>query len=118
MEPKYGTVVDVKNNYYNGCLEVWVFEYEPNKQYNLTIAEDGSIVRTEMPELMDLREQKFKPYLTFPRRLGLLVLKSLYEWQERNGEKTVNQNFTEGKLQATEKHLEHSLKIIDKILKL
>lgn len=112
------TQIDIRDNYYNGNLEIWIFEFNSAHQYNLTTDEKGMITRTEMPEMINYKEGAFHPFLSLPRRLGILVLKDLYEWHEKHGTKTVNQNFTEGKLQATEKHLEDYQKIVTKLLKL
>lgn len=112
------TKVDIRDNYNNGNLEIWIFEYDKINQWNLTTDENGFIIRTEMPELINDYTKSLKPFLSISRRLGMVVLKDLYEWHEKNGTKTINQNFTEGKLKATEKHLEDMQKIAFKILKL
>lgn len=112
------TKVDIHDNYNNGNLEIWIFEFGAGIQYNITQDENGRLVRTEMPEIINHKEENFQPFLSLPRRLGAAILKDLYEWHERNGTKTVNQNFTEGKLQATEKHLEDMQKIVAKLIQL
>lgn len=112
------TKVDIHDNYYNGNLEIWIFEFDNIHQWNVSYDENGVLERTEMPEMINYKGGDFKPFLSLPRRLGQIVLKDLYEWHELHGIKTVNQNFTEGKLQATEKHLEDMQKIVAKVLKL
>lgn len=118
MNTQYGTKVEIINNYQNGGIEVWVFEYTPTQQYNINTNENGEIVKIEMPEVIYFSNGKFKPFLFMPRRLGTEIMKEMNEWQKVNGVKSVDQNFTEGKLQATENHLEDMCRIVNKLLKL
>lgn len=85
-------------------------------------AEDGRIVEQEITAENELASMKtFKPLLTMSEFIFNSFLKAVVEYANNVPIKTRDESLIEGKLLATEKHLEDmrtiSMKLIDKMVR-
>ena len=92
---------------------IWLFENTSNCiiSYHL---ENGEVMGTRIP----YGTAGSVPFLTLQSELAKLIFNQIGIHLEQSGNKTVNENLIEGKLIATEKHLEDLKTIAFKLLKI
>ena len=112
--------IHIEEDYTMYTKTVWVMERVGNDIIYYNIDKKGNIVETrhtpnDMPVMND---DKFKPFMIMPRQFGEAFLLEFTKVLSGMGLRTDNQHEIEGKLKATEKHLEDMQKIVFKQLKI
>ena len=97
-------------------LDIWCTITRDLKMFNLNYGAKGDFIETEVTDFAS--EKRMEPFLRLPSPLIDPFLMSIHNYQTRKSPKPIDQNFAEGKLQATEKHLEDMQTIVKKLLKI
>jgi len=112
MEYKYLEVF-VQNKYDNGSVEIWVHQNMKDGPYNMSL--NGTDI--EMRKIdNEYLTPGLKPFIVLPHSIARHLLKELAIQLNNFGIKPENESRTEGKLEATEKHLEDMREIANKLL--
>lgn len=100
--------------------KVWVIEKRGNDTIYYNIGNDGNMVETTRSgnEPYVLNDDKYKPFMIMPRHFADVFLLEFTKALSGMGIRTENEHKTEGKLEATEKHLVDMQKIVFKQLKI
>ena len=100
---------------YSGSVDVWVIEHHSTTNEYISIAENGLLDKTSVPH-NQMPSSDLKPFLSIPIALSNALFKAMAEHLESKGIKTKDANLIEGKLLATEKHLEDMREFSKKLL--
>ena len=97
-------------------IEVWLGDDTPDGVINYTL-EDGYLKGEEhkTEEILSDRN-KLKPFLSLPVLFANKLFRAMAEYLANTSIKTKDENLIEGKLQATEKHLEDMREFAKKFL--
>ena len=109
------TKIDIEYDPVIRVYRIWMYENKDGMTYNFHM-DNGDLVRTELPN--DGVVKDVKPLMQFDFYLAEMLFGAIGEYLERKGRQTVNENLTQGKLIATEKHLEDMKTIAFKLLKI
>jgi len=107
--------VFIQEVFRTGSIEIWVNQKKNDGSYNLHF--DGDCVVYQKIEPGKL-EEGLKPLVSLPYPIGRTFLKQLSIQTAGIGIKPENESRTEGKLEATEKHLEDMRMITAHLLKM
>lgn len=109
----------IKSPIINGVdtAEIYILDEEGKDRYVININSDGFLTQT----LLNPNEAtKLKPFLELPSSFFDKLVKAMVDYASENNIKTENETLLQGKLVATEKHLEdlrkHFEKVLDKIV--
>jgi len=111
--------VHIQKEFHNDKVTIYVMDESYGSKKNISIrniSESGT--EFEFKELS--REggpQKLDPFLQVPTLLFEDLVKAFLDYAQENNIKSENQTFLEGKLVATEKHLEDLRGYFDRLLK-
>jgi len=105
----------VEKNFHSRKIKIWMRRLTPHADENYQYAKAGTIIVTQT-ENMCAPDKNLKPFLEMDERMFDDFLKLILDYAAHKKIKTETQSFTDGKLQATEKHLENTIQIIDKLL--
>ncbi len=100
--------------------KVWVIEKLPGEMIYYNIGKDGNMIETRRKdsEPYVLNDDKYKPFMIIPMQMAESFLLGFTKALAGMGIRTENEHKTEGRLEATEKHLEDMQKIVFKQLKI
>jgi len=112
--------IHIEEDYTMYTKKVWVMEKLGSDIVYFNIDKDGKIVETrQTPNDLPVQDdKKFKPFMVMPREFGQAFLLEFTRVLTNMGIRTDNEHEMEGKLKATEKHLEDMQKIVFKQLKI
>jgi hypothetical protein len=92
---------------------IWIIEDKLTGFTNYRIDENGNITEEDIPNKEELNA---KPFLKLPICMTELLFTTIIEYMNKSGIKTKDENLIEGKLIATEKHLEDMREMSKKML--
>lgn len=104
----------IENNRYKRSIEIWVIEKGIQKDINIHF--NGNELITTDLEHCNVAPEGVKPFLSLPNKLAEDIFKAVTEYNSINGIKTKDQTLIEGKLIATENHLEDMRNISNKLI--
>jgi len=106
----------VNQKYDSMKVEVWVIQNDGIDQFNISQHFENGLVFTKIEELQLLDSDSLKPFLELPMIFADGLFKAISEYNSSKGIQTKDQNLLEGKLGATEKHLEDMREMSKKLL--
>jgi hypothetical protein len=99
------------------AAKIYLLEEEGKNRYAINLDADGRLVQTL---LEDGVAPILKPFLELPSNVFDKFVKAVTDYASDNNIKTESETLLQGKLKATEKHLEdlrgHFTKVLDKVL--
>jgi len=104
----------VKDNPVSDIVEMYVLD--DSGQHRRNISHDGENFTSEVLEEGVFKE--VKPFLRCPSRMFNEIVSEIVEYANKNHIQSQDKDFTRGKLEATEKHLEDMRKYLDKAMKI
>jgi hypothetical protein len=104
----------INRNYHRNTVEVWLSDKGMDEERNISY--DGENLISTVVKFDEFPSQELVPFLKLPANFAELLFKSISDYNSQNGIKTPNQNLLEGKLTATEKHLEDMREFSKKLL--
>lgn len=110
--------IHIEEDYTMYTKKIWVMERMGNDIVYYNIDKKGEIVENRMTPNDMPGSDKFKPFMVMPRQFGEAFLLEFTKALTNMGIRTENEHKTEGKLEATEKHLSDMQKIVFKQLKI
>jgi hypothetical protein len=100
----------------SNVFEIWVVDHHIDSDHFISLAENGIMEVTTVP--FNEMGKDLKPFLSLPAYFAQYFFKAIAEHLSQRGIKTKDANLIEGKLQATEKHLEDMRDIAKKLIDL
>jgi len=109
--------VFITEDYSRNEIAIWVMEDTPSGRKNFTIV-DGALTAEEFDPGKVREYIPIKPFISLPLsgKIGPAVIKKLTEYAINSGYKPKDEHLIEGKLIATEKHLEDMRLITSRLL--
>jgi len=105
--------VFIQPDFASRFTNIWIIEDKLTGFTNYRIDENGSITVEEIPNSKELNTT---PFLKLPIHMTELLFTAVVEYMNKSGVKTKDENLIEGKLLATEKHLEDMREMSKKML--
>ena len=106
--------LQVWTNWSTGETIIDMVDITPSKAYVIG-QKNGKLIRQEVDELGQ-SPKKLYHLLVIPQRMSLIFFKEMADYLSGQNIKTENENLMQGKLQATEKHLEDMRKHFETVL--
>lgn len=101
----------IQDDFGSMMVNIWLVDQKGSELINITW--DGEhLISTIVPEGIE----PVKPFLKVPLPFKQVFIKSFVDYASNNGIKPKEASFTEGKLEATEKHLEDMREIVKKLV--
>ena len=96
--------IEIQRVYERNAIKVWLIEDTPDGQ-NVISQENGEMVVNHIPagEAISL---DMKPFLNLPAQFANTLFQAIAEYNSAEGKRTKDENLLEGKLEATQLHLE------------
>ena len=96
--------IEIQRVYERNAIKVWLIEDIPDGQ-NVISQENGEMVVNHIPagEAISL---DMKPFLNLPAQFANTLFQAIAEYNSAEGKRTKDENLLEGKLEATQLHLE------------
>lgn len=116
MEIAYNTnlKIYIVNRMDSFVTEIWLIDDKGyDEMYNIAYDSTSKLLVREKISMQDHPEH---PLLSLPKPMMQILFKAIMEQQEKQGIKTKDENLIEGKLIATEKHLEDMREFAKKLL--
>jgi CobQ-like glutamine amidotransferase family enzyme len=95
--------------------EIWIFENQGSKMFNINYQEDGKLIKHPLKDEISL-PYEHGPFLSLPKPFADMLFNKIQEQQSNKGIKPKDQTLIEGKLQATESHLQDMRKMAEKLI--
>ena len=105
--------VFIQPDFASRFTNIWIIEDKLTGFTNYRIDENGNITVEEIP---NSKELSTTPFLKLPIHMTELLFTAVVEHMNKSGVKTKDENLIEGKLIATEKHLEDMREMSKKML--
>ena len=105
----------VKDNPINDFVEMYVVDDSSHVRKNIYYNGDGLFT---VETIVEGEYQELKPFLKCPSGMFREIVSEIVEYANKNHIQSQDKDFTRGKLEATEKHLEDMRKYLDKAMKL
>lgn len=109
------TKIDIEYDPVIRAYRIWLYEHKDGMTYNFHM-DNGDMTRTEFKN--DGTVNDVRPLMQLDFYLAEMLFSAIGEYLERKGRQTVNENLTQGKLIATERHLDDMKLIAFKLLKI
>lgn len=109
--------IRIQQDYMRNSYKIFAFEIFLNKEHYL-IYNEGKIERIEVDSEIINTDDSIKPLIELPRMIFNLLMPELINQANQMGIRTENENHLQGKLKATEIHLEDMREISKHLLKM
>lgn len=95
----------IEKPFMHGCVsaKIYVIDDQGKDRYAVNLDEKGNLIQTLIPEAISCT---VKPFLELPGNFYQLFIKAIMDHGNEIGLKSINENVLQGKLSATELHLD------------
>jgi hypothetical protein len=108
-------IVNIVDRYDCFKTEIWIMELKGTEMFNINYDGEGKLVRNQFKDELSF-PREHGPFLSLPRPFAAMLFMKIQEQQSVNGIKPKDQTLIEGKLQATESHLQDMRKMAEKLI--
>lgn len=110
--------VHIEERYDKHSIDVWVMEPGYNGEIFYNINNEMRWIEETVVPKGQVPSATLKPFMSIPVTFGRQLFKAFADYNNKIGIKTKDENLIEGKLAATEKHLEDMRMITAHLLKM